>query len=223
MCPCCRCQFLSLLYTPSVPFTQILPSAGHHACYCSVKKKNPPLSASSIFTPSASLYDQTALSCLYLLSLFSQLLLNSQPVPVPSRTILSDITEEVDPLPLETLLWNSLFIFLLSSFCCSWPSWQTRSLLSVGVRRARPQALLMSHSVAVTHRLQPASQSLEGLSVYKLKDPILRVSDSRSPGWGLGICISVKSQVVSRLLIQTPHFENQCSIALQAFQPYLWL
>lgn len=50
----------------------------------------------------------------------------------------------------------------------------------------------MSHSIAVTHTWQPASWSLEGLLVYKLKDLILRVSDSRSPGRVLGICVSVK-------------------------------
>lgn len=79
--------------------------------YSSVKK-NPPLSAFSIFTFSASFYDQIALSCLYLLSLFSPLLLTSQPMPVPSRTVLSDITEEVATL--EALLLKLSFSFSYS-------------------------------------------------------------------------------------------------------------
>lgn len=66
-------------------------------------------------------------------------------------------------------------------------------LLNVGIFKGRAPAVLMSHSVSVAHRPQPASQSLDGLSAHRVKDPVLRVSESGSPGWGLRICVSAKS------------------------------
>lgn len=81
----------------------------------------------------------------------------------------------------------------------------------------------MSHSVAVTHRLQPASQPLEGLPVYRLADPVLRVSDSRSPGWGLRICIYVKFPGDREVAgPDTTLLEPTLYLPI-VFQPYLWL
>lgn len=155
-------------------WTRSFLSAVHHAHYCSIKKKNLPLSTPSTSTLSFSFMIKP-IKCS--LSLFSQLLLASQPNWLPSGAIVSDISVVFATLLLETLFLKYFhfhtLLFLLLSVILADSSSSVKCWHSQG---KAPGPLDVSLYICGSQILAHI-RITGGFVNIKLQDPILRVSD----------------------------------------------